>query len=207
MSIEIKICGITNRDDALYALEAGADYLGFVVYRHSPRGITAMQAAKLLDSIDLPCRAVGVFVNMPTDDINTLAGDTGLAAAQLHGDEMPEDAQALCLPAWRALRVGDGSCSPDPGDWDVDRFILDANQPGRYGGTGQCADWDKAKELASRHCCMLAGGLTPDNVREAINRVRPAGVDVSGGVERAPGRKDREKVRQFILSARESAAT
>ena len=142
---------------------------------------------------------------MPADEINALAGDTGLEAAQLHGDETPEDAQSLRVPAWRALRVDANVCFPDPKDWNVDRFVVDAHQPGQYGGTGQRADWERAKQLASRHRCMLAGGLTPENVQEAINRVRPAGVDVSGGVERSPGRKDREKVRQFILSARESA--
>lgn len=203
--LQIKICGLTNRDDVLCALDSGADYLGFVTYSRSPRAIGGPDIARLLDRVDRPYRAVGVFVNESRDEVERIAADCGLHAVQIHGDEAAEEFQDMPVPVWRAVSSRDGLWKPDPDKWAADRYLVDAPAPGRYGGTGEEADWTAAAGLALERPVMLAGGLTPDNVAEAVRAVRPVGVDVVSGTESAPGKKDPDKVRAFIANARAAA--
>ncbi len=203
--IDIKICGLTNLDDARAALEAGADFLGFVLYPKSPRGITATQLARLADALPREARLIGVFVNEARKTIERIAGACRLHAVQIHGDEPSEAFAGLAWPVWRAVRWQEAVWQPAPGAWNAERYVADAPSP-HYGGTGEQGDWGAAAALAREQRVMLAGGLTPDNVAEAIRAVRPLGVDVSSGVEQAPGRKDVRKVEEFVRRAREAAA-
>jgi phosphoribosylanthranilate isomerase len=205
MPIEIKICGLTNVDDARVARDAGADYLGFVLYPKSPRGIAAVTLRAILDALDCPGRAVAVCVNLPRAEVECIARDAGLCAVQIHGDEPAGEFANFPVPVWRAVRVGQAGATPDPAAWPAARYVVDAAAPGLYGGTGTPADWTEAARFAARRPTMLAGGLTPENVAEAIRRVRPLGVDVSSGVESAPGRKDWDRVRAFVERARSQA--
>lgn len=184
------------------ALDLGADYLGFVLYAKSPRGISPTKLFGILDKVDGIRNAVGVFVNRPRAEVARIVSDCGLCAAQIHGDEAADEFQGLAWPVWRAVGLKAGNCRPDPADWPATRYVVDAAVTGLYGGTGKTADWAAAADLAARHPVMLAGGLTPDNVGDAIRTVRPVGVDVASGVEAEPGRKDLGKMRAFIQAAR-----
>lgn len=200
--MEVKICGTTTRDDALLALDAGADYLGFVLYPDSPRGITPLAMACILDGIDRPCRAVPVCVNMPRAEVEKIVADCALFAVQLHGDERPEEFAAFGMSIWRAVKLVGERSDPNAAVWPAERFVVDAAVPGMYGGTGVTADWDAAQAFSRRRSTMLAGGLTPENVSAAVERVQPLGVDVASGIEAQPGRKDPDKVREFIARAK-----
>lgn len=203
--MDVKICGLTNLDDARAALEAGADYLGFVLYPKSPRGITMVKLARIADSLPREARLVGIFVNESRETVERVASVCRLHAVQIHGDESPETFAGLAWPVWRAVRWQDAGWRPAPGGWSAERYVADAPSPG-YGGTGECGDWTAAAALARQQRVMLAGGLTPDNVVAAIRAVHPLGVDVASGVEQAPGRKDVRKVEAFVRRAREAAA-
>jgi phosphoribosylanthranilate isomerase len=203
MGVDVKICGLTNYDDAMVAVEAGADYLGFVLYERSPRYVRPIQFVRLVDRLPEGVRVVPVCVNMPADEMVALLQDVQVACVQLHGDEEPEPYGGLPVPYWRAMCLTEGHLAPDPANWDTAaRMVLDAAAPGQYGGTGQRTDWARAAEEARRFPMMLAGGLSPDNVAEALLQVRPCGVDTSSGVEQRPGRKDWAAVRRFIEQAR-----
>lgn len=199
--LTIKICGLTNLDDARWAIEAGADYLGFVLYPKSPRYLPIKELSRITDELPETIRKVGVFVNEAPILVKEVVSVCGLAAVQLHGDEDPEDFEDVGAPLWRAIRLQAGKWTPEPRNWAAERYVMDAFSPA-YGGTGMTLDWATAGAFAARHRAMLAGGLTEENVREAIRRVKPLGVDVSSGVELAPGRKDRRKVAAFISAAR-----
>jgi len=206
MNIEIKICGLTSLADAEVALAAGADYLGFVLYERSPRAVPVDALAAIMRGLGQGVRAVGVFVNSPGEFVRDTALRCGLAAVQIHGDESPDAFCAMPVPVWRSLSVSGAKCKPEPGTWPAARYIADAAAPGLYGGSGTLAGWEQAAALASRVPLMLAGGLTASNVAAAIRQVHPLGVDVSSGVESAPGRKSHEAVRAFITAARKAAA-
>ncbi len=206
MRIEIKICGLTSLADARVALAAGADYLGFVLYERSPRAVPVDALASIVNELGVGVRAVGVFVNASPPFVRETALRCGLAAVQIHGDESPDAFCAMPVPVWRSLSVGAYGCKPEPAAWPAARYIADAAAPGLYGGSGTLADWELAAVLATRVPLMLAGGLTAANVAAAIRQVRPLGVDVSSGVESAPGRKSHEAVRAFIAAARQAAA-
>ena len=204
--MDIKICGLTNLDDARAALDAGADFLGFVLYHRSPRCISAAALRRIADNLSGDRRMVGVFVNELPERVAQIASDCGLYAAQLHGDELHREFAGLSLPVWRAVRVRhDGAPEPEPNQWPAARYVLDAFMPGVYGGTGMTADWSFAAALAKRFPVMLAGGLTPENVGEALRTVQPVGIDVAGGVESEPGRKDRLKLKAFVSAVRKEA--
>jgi len=207
----IKICGITNEEDAAAALLAGADALGFVFYRKSPRWIDPAVADRIISSLPPFVAPVGVFVNEEVKVVRDLMDGCGLALAQLHGDETAAYCLELARPAVKALRIKDrGSflaLAEFQGRAGIRGFLLDAYAEDAYGGTGRTVDWALAAEAARSASVLLAGGLTPENVAEAIRAVRPYGVDVSSGVESTPGKKDAEKVRRFIQSAREAFAT
>ncbi len=202
--MDIKVCGLTCLDDARRALDYGADCLGFVLYGKSPRSVSRMDFLRMLDLLDAPGRAVAVLVDESRAFAERLARDGALRAVQLHGDEQAADYVGYPFPLWRAVRFeADWPC-PDPEAWLAERFVVDAHVAGLRGGTGVTADWSAAADLARRRPVMLAGGLTPANVAEAIRRVRPAGVDVASGVEQAPGRKDPAAMREFIRIARQT---
>lgn len=206
--IEIKICGMTSVDDVNAAIEMGADYVGFVMYPRSPRRISAMMVARILDRTrNAQGRAVGVFINEPRKHVEQVARDLKLRAVQLHGDEDTEEFRDMPVPVWRSVSAIDEELLPDPGEWDVERYVFDAPGLGRYGGTGRKADWKKAAAFARRNPVMLAGGLRPENVADAISVVAPAGIDVSSGVELKPGVKDHRKMKAFIDNARRSLET
>jgi phosphoribosylanthranilate isomerase len=203
---KVKICGITNAEDAALAVEAGADALGFVFYRKSPRYIEPALARQIVMSLPPLVIPVGVFVDEDQQVVRNLMDDCGLTVAQLHGNESAIYCKELGRTALKALRVKDRSTflalAEFRGRAGVRGFVLDAFSEQAYGGTGQVFDWQLAAEAAKAANILLAGGLTPDKVEKAIQTVQPYGVDVSSGVERSPGKKDPEKVRAFIQAAR-----
>ncbi|MDA0991125.1 MAG: phosphoribosylanthranilate isomerase [Verrucomicrobia bacterium] len=205
MAVAVKICGLTTAEDAQAALAFGADYLGFILYAGSPRGISVDALAGILDAVPAIENAVGVFVNAEPDVVAAVGQMPGVVAVQLHGDEAAAPFADLTCPVWRAVRVRGATCVPSPAAWPADRYVVDADVPGQYGGTGRMADWDGARRLAVAQKVMLSGGLTPENVVDAIASVQPIGVDVSSGVEASPGRKDHAKVRAFIARARSAS--
>ena len=205
-SIKIKICGITNAEDASAAAEAGADALGFVCYRKSPRYVEPEIIRRIVASLPPFVLPVGVFVNEEIKTVRDLMDSCGLTHAQLHGDESASYCEALGRSVFRGLRLRDRGTllhlAEYRGRAGVRGFVVDAFSDGAYGGTGKAADWSLAAEAARAAPILLAGGLTPENVGEAIRTVCPYGVDVSSGVEISPGRKDHDKVRAFIQAAR-----
>ena len=201
--VEIKICGLTNASDACLAAELGADYLGLVFFARSPRAITAAQAQAIHRRLPPAARLVGVFVDDTRENVLRTAEVCALHAVQLHGDEHARDFTGIPFPVWRAVHCRpDGSWQPDPAMWPAARYVVDSFHASRKGGTGITADWPRARMLAGRYPCMLAGGLTPDNVTEAILQTKPLGVDVASGIEKSPGRKDQVLMRRFIAAAR-----
>lgn len=205
MAVEVKICGLTSAEDATTALELGADYVGFVLYPHSPRGIFPEHFFEIVQKIGNFQKVIAVLVNPSRQEVEKLLGAIPVRAIQLHGTENPAEFGSLPVPVWRALRLRDKVWDPAPEGWPAERYVLDAFRPGCWGGTGTVADWAAAAQLATRRPIMLAGGLTPENVAEAVRTVRPLGVDVSSGVETAPGKKDIAKLSRFILNARAAA--
>jgi len=197
----IKICGITRLSDALHAIEHGAGMLGFVFWPQSPRYIAPDRAAGIVAALPPDVDAVGVFVNESVDGIRAVVAQTGISAIQLHGDEPPDYARALGWPVLKATTVADADEAA--GAWPPGTtFLMDAADRVRRGGTGTTVDWQRAAAVARGRRVVLAGGLTPDNVAAAIQTVRPFGVDVSSGVEDAPGVKNQDKVARFLASAR-----
>ena len=206
MPTKVKICGITNLEDAAAAVEAGADALGFVFHPKSPRYILPALAKQIIMGLPPLVIAVGVFVDEEQQIVRSLMDDCGLELAQLHGHESAAYCHELGRPVLKALRVKDRSSflalAEFQGRAGVRGFVLDAFSDQAYGGTGLVIDWQLAAEVARAANILLAGGLTPDNVAKAIQSVQPYGVDVSSGVEREPGKKDHEKVRAFIRAVR-----
>ena len=211
---KIKICGIKTVTDALAAIHAGADYLGFNFYPKSARFIEKESCAEITSVLkkDYPrIKLVGVFVNSPVEDVNDILETCSLDLAQLHGDETPEMVKAFNGKAFKAIRLSSETSvypflksvseSVHPfAKQSVDNpaFLVDAAVKGLYGGSGVTADWSAAAELAKKYPLLLAGGLTAENVAEAVGRVKPWGVDVASGVESAPGEKDAGKMVEFV---------
>lgn len=200
--IKIKICGITSIEDALAAVEAGADALGFVFFEKSPRAITPEQAAAIIRRLPPLVQVVGLFVNEQVAVINTIADQCGLDIVQLHGDETPQFCAGVKRRVIKAFRVRDQSSLDQIGEYDVAACLLDAWSPAARGGTGETFNWEIAAAAAASRCIVLAGGLTPENVAEAVKTVRPYAVDVSSGVESAPGNKDRRTMVEFCTNAK-----
>lgn len=202
----IKICGITNLDDALIAVEAGADALGFVFHKPSSRCVGPEIVRRIVASLPPFVLPVGVFVNEEVKKVRDLMDSCGLALAQLHGDETSAYCGELGRPILKAIRLQSAgsflAIAEYKGRAGVRGFVLDAFSESAYGGTGQVADWGWAAEAARSTQVLLAGGLTPGNVRDAILKVRPYGVDVSSGVEASPGKKDPVKVKAFIQAVK-----
>ncbi|MDF0649847.1 MAG: phosphoribosylanthranilate isomerase [Nitrospira sp. LK265] len=204
--MKIKICGITNAEDANVAVTAGADALGFVMYRKSPRFVEPAAARAIVASLPPFVLPVGVFVNEEAKRVRSLMDECGFALAQLHGDESVLYCQNLSRPVLKALRLKDRATflalAEFQGRANVRGFLIDAFSGQAYGGTGQMVDWALAQEAARSSQVILAGGLNPTNVAGAIQMVRPYGVDVSSGVEQSPGKKDQDKLKAFIEAAR-----
>lgn len=204
--MKIKICGITNQEDAAAAVAAGADALGFIMYRKSPRFVEPAVARAIITGLPPFVLAVGVFVNETADRVRGLVDECGFALAQLHGDESALYCQSLGRPALKAIRLKDRGAflalAEFHGRANVRGFLIDAFSDQAYGGTGQTVDWTLVKEAARSTPIILAGGLTPTNVADAISQVRPYGIDVSSGVEQSPGKKNQDKVKAFIQAAR-----
>jgi phosphoribosylanthranilate isomerase len=203
----VKVCGITNLEDALAALDAGADMLGFNFYRRSPRYVSPLDSRRIIERLPGGVSCVGVFVNEPAPaDVASIAREAGLDAVQLHGDEAPEYCRSLRgLTTIKALRVGADYNVESAAACGTDAVLLDAYVAGTRGGTGHTFDWTLAaltRERVPR--LFLAGGLTPDNVAEAVAAVRPYAVDVCSGAETSPGRKDPELMRRFVEQVREA---
>ena len=203
MRTRVKVCGITRREDALAAVEAGVDAIGLVFYPPSPRCVSVEQAAAIVRELPPFVTSVGLFVNADAETIAEVVGEVQIDLIQFHGNECPDYCATHARPWIRALRMKD----------DIDlaaeaaRFagarglLLDAYRPGVPGGTGETFDWSRIPAaLAGR--IVLAGGLDPDNVEQAVRQVLPFAVDVSGGVEAAPGIKDSDKMRRFVQAVR-----
>ena len=200
--IKIKICGITNPEDALMAVKAGADALGFVFFRGSPRYISPEQAAAIIHQLPPFVQTVGLFVNEELVTVNSTADQCGLDLVQLHGEESPDYCAAVKRRVIKAFRVKDASSLDEIINYRVAACLLDAWSPAAHGGTGVTFNWEIAARAAAAHCIILAGGLNPENVAGAIAAVEPYAVDVSSGVESAPGKKDAELVNGFIRATR-----
>lgn len=199
----LKICGITSLDDASHAVEQGATALGFVLWPPSPRYVARDAVARIVAQLPATVTTVGVFVNESSDEIARTMERTGLTAVQLHGDEPAEYANELAWPILRSVTLG--TAPAIAAEWAEDAtLLLDAADLERRGGTGQQVDWESAATLARKRRVVLAGGLTPLNIADAIAIVRPYGVDVSSGVEDSPGVKNPEKVAQFLSAARKA---
>lgn len=202
--VRVKICGITNLEDALAAVEAGADLLGFVLYPPSPRCVTVEKAREIIAVIrrsGLAVGTVGVFVDEGLGRVWEAIRKCDLDYAQLHGDEPPTYVQALGERAIKALRVRSAADLERLGTFRASAYLLDAYHPTKPGGTGEAWDWGVAVAAKRYGRLILAGGLTPDNVADAVHRVQPYGVDVSTGVESAPGRKDAVLMQRFVAAA------
>lgn len=204
--MKIKICGITSQGDADIAVRAGADALGFVMYRNSPRWVEPAVAKSIIVGLPPFVLPVGVFVNEKAERVRTLIDECGFALAQLHGDESAVYCQNLGRPVLKAIRLKDRrtflQLAEFQGRANVRGILIDAFSDQAYGGTGQTVDWTLAEEVARSTAIILAGGLNPANVTGAIQIVRPYGVDVSSGVEKSPGKKDPDKIKAFIEAAR-----
>ena len=199
----VKICGLTTLEDARYCAAAGAEFLGFIQFPPSPRYITPRAAAAIMEWIH-GSQSVGVFVNGEADQVNETVTNAGFDLVQLHGDESPAYCSRMVRPVIKAFRV---HADTDPEDLrrefeayanTVTWFLLDTWHPVLYGGTGTTFDWRTAQGLATDYPLILSGGLGPDNIDEAVNLVKPQGIDLSGSLERSPGHKDFGRVSNFF---------
>lgn len=205
----VKICGLTNLDDARWAWQCGADLLGFIFVRSSPRYVSPDDAAEIargLTAAGCESKLVGVFANESVETIRGIASQCRLQLVQLHGGEEPDYAGAVGLPAIIALRVRDRVPWEELARYEAWAYLLDSYDPKQLGGTGHVWRWELLQERPELSAQLIvAGGLTPDNVEHVVRQINPWGVDVSSGVEAAPGRKDPDKVRQFIAHAKAKA--
>jgi phosphoribosylanthranilate isomerase len=206
MSVKVKICGITNAPDALAAVEAGADALGFMFYEPSPRHVSIRDAAEIVRQLPPFVIKVGVFVDAAEDLVMRAIDDCGLNMLQFHGHETPEYCAQFGLMSMKAFRIRDAESLKALAEYPTEAWLLDAFVADKPGGTGEKFNWDLAVEAKKLgRPIFLAGGLTPANVAEAVQKVQPYGVDVSSGVEAVPGKKDHDKVREFIQAAKSVA--
>jgi phosphoribosylanthranilate isomerase len=203
MNVRVKICGITSLGDALAAVDAGADALGFIFYESSPRKVSTEAARNIIRELPPFVAKVGVFVNEREQTMLITAAQIGLDTLQLHGEEPPAPWLNCSLKTIKAFRVRDADSLLAMRTYDTSAWLLDSFVVGEPGGTGAKFNWDLAVEAKKLgRPIILAGGLTPENVTDAVGKVQPYAVDVSSGVESSPGRKDHMKVRRFIAAAK-----
>ena len=203
MSVKVKICGITNTADAMAAAEAGADLIGLMFYEKSPRQVSVPKAVEITRALPPFLVRVGVFVNPTEDQVWQAIGECGLNILQFHGDETPEFCTQFGLMSMKAFRIRDADSLRGMSDYSTEAWLLDTFSANQRGGTGERFNWDLAVEANKLgRPIFLAGGLTPENVADAVRQVQPYGVDVSSGVESTPGKKDSKKVAAFIQAAK-----
>jgi phosphoribosylanthranilate isomerase len=206
MKTRVKICGVTNVADALAAVEAGADALGFNFYEKSPRFVSLKTAAEISKNLPPFVMRVGVFVDAPEYFILRAIGESNLTMLQFHGDETPEFCTQFGLMSMKAFRIRDEKSLAELPKYETEAYLLDAYSAEARGGTGEKFNWDLAVGAQKfGKPIFLAGGLTPENVADAVEKVQPFGVDVSSGVESAPGKKDAAKIRAFIQAVRQAS--
>jgi phosphoribosylanthranilate isomerase len=199
-----KVCGITTPEDALTAAGSGADAIG-LVFAESPRRLNVERAREIAGALPDGVLKIGVFVDEELEEVLRIAREVGLDYAQLHGDESPETVTVLQeggVKVIKALRIRDDDSLAAMEDYEADLFLLDAWSEKARGGTGERFDWEVAKSLRGRGNILVSGGLTPENVREAIRFFEPYGVDASSSLEDAPGKKNAERVRRFVSAAK-----
>ena len=203
MSVRIKICGITNPEDGLAAVDAGADALGFMLYEASPRHVSPEVAANMVRQLPPFTAKVGVFVNPTEETVRKMISECGLDTLQFHGDETPEFCRRFSpLKVYKAFRIQGLESLQSLPLYQTDAWLLDSFVMGKPGGSGATFNWDLAVEAKKLgHPIILAGGLTPQNVADAVRKVRPYAVDVSSGVEMVPGKKDHAKMHAFVQAA------
>ncbi|UCH62890.1 MAG: phosphoribosylanthranilate isomerase [Fidelibacterota bacterium] len=196
--IPVKICGITRAKDAHLAARLGAAALGFIFFPPSPRYIAPDRARAVADAIDGRIRKVGVFVNMPLEEINAIVDEVGLDLVQLSGDEPPEACQGIAVPVIKTFHVGADFNPATTHPYDVLAVLLDTSQTGSYGGTGRTFEWSQVNRDVFTCPLILSGGLTPENILDGIEIVRPDAVDVNSGVEASPGVKDQARLEHLF---------
>lgn len=204
-ALVVKVCGLTREEDVRAAAAAGVDWLGFNLWPSSRRAQTPEQVRALVAAMPRGMRAVGIFVDAQPQEVREAATQAGLHAVQLHGRERPEDWRAFPLPIIKALKVEGDAGLESTEAWECEALLLDGPGPAP-GGNGRPFAWERAQQLAAQRTVLVAGGLTPENVADAIRTVRPAGVDVAGGVESAAGIKDAERMRRFVDAARSAVS-
>lgn len=203
MLAKIKICGITNTEDAHAAVDLGADALGFIFVPGTPRYIKPQAAARIISDLPPFIATVGVFADASLETVLETVRLCGLSAVQLHGSETPEYCRKIeRAKLIKAFRVKDRNSLSSIPEYKVSAYLLDTYVKGKKGGTGKTFNWELAKEAKKYGRIIIAGGLTPENVAQAIQHVQPYAVDVSGGVEASPGKKDHAKIRAFIENVR-----
>ncbi|MFQ5441999.1 MAG: phosphoribosylanthranilate isomerase [Thermodesulfobacteriota bacterium] len=200
--VKVKVCGITNEADAHFSAAAGADALGFIFWEGSPRYIEPVRAAEIIRALPPFVTAVGVFVDEDPDRVNALINEVRLDAVQLHGNESPASCRRTGARVIKSFRVGGIKDIEPMAGYNVSAFLLDTYKKGVPGGTGETFDWEIAVAAKKYGPIILSGGLGPENVRAAVERVGPYAVDVSSGVEERAGKKDHKKVKAFIDGAR-----
>ena len=198
----IKICGLTNLEDALKAIECGANAIGFNFYRQSPRYINPLEVKKILAEVPESVLKVGVFVNEGEQVVKKVSQELSLDFVQFHGDETPYYCEQFAAPYWKVFRLKDEKSLEFMKNYHCEHFLIDTYDPSAYGGTGKVGRWDLAVKAKAAGKIFLAGGLNPDNIEEAIKKVQPDGVDVASGVESEPGKKDHRKMEEFITKVK-----
>ena len=202
--VRIKICGITREKDAFAAVNAGVDALGFVFFNQSSRYVAPENAADIIKQLPPFVTAVGVFVNPSRQEVEEIVSKTGIGMIQLHGTESKSEASGYSLPVVKAFRFNAENPLPVISDWPTAAVLVDTGLPNQWGGTGIPLDWGELRRQlieqppGAARKLILAGGLNPSNVAEAIKIIQPSAVDVSSGVEASPGKKDSDKIKEFI---------
>ena len=202
LQIKVKICGMTQLKDALFAVEQGVDAVGFIFYKKSPRAVTMKTVREIITKLPPLVDTVGVFVNESAERLNKIADYCGLDLVQLHGEESPAFCRKIHRRVIKAFRVKDLQSIKQLEKFPVSGFLLDTFSDDLHGGTGKTFNWNLALPAKKMGPVILAGGLTPRNILQAVRQVRPYGVDVCSGVEKSPGIKDLEKVRAFLKNIR-----
>ena len=200
--VKVKICGMTNLKDVKVAVDGGVDAVGFIFYKKSPRSVTMQAVRKIVLELPPFVDSVGVFVNETAEQINKIADRCNLDRVQLHGNESPTFCKKIRRRVIKAIRVKDIQSLKKLSDYPVSSFLLDTFSEDQYGGTGRVFDWNLAYPAKKYGPIILAGGLTPNNVRQAIQRIQPYGVDVCSGVESQPGIKDHKMMQTFLKNAK-----
>ena len=208
MTVRVKICGITSLKDGIAAIDAGADALGFVFYKDSPRHVTCEIAQQITRAVPPFVARVGVFVNPSEDLVRRMIDACAIDVLQFHGEELPEFCEQFRMRTIKAFRMRDRGSIRQLDRYKTEAWLLDSYVPGKLGGTGARFNWDLAREAKELgRPIILAGGLTPENVGKAIQQARPFAVDVSSGVEIEPGRKDIKKMEEFVRAVRLGASS